>query len=171
MKHSYLLIVVFFFSVIFPISAFTQSKMITVITIARDTLHNCKISDIKNDTVELMLGDEFRNIPVDSLKLLILPGGSNFWTGAEYGTIMGGILGAFIGSIPDKKEEQSTCSIKLEWGGLSVIEGLCIGALVGCPIGGVLGLASGGDVEYDLSHINLQGKIKILNNFINKPRL
>jgi MFS family permease len=163
MKLAYLLIVVFILSFTIPTASTAQSKILTVITTTQDTLRNCKIAGVDNDTVELILGDGFVRIPVDSIHALILLGGSRFWTGAGYGAAIGGLSGTIIGATQKIKPRRSYL---FDYSGIEIVGGILIGAAAGFVIGGVIGAEFKKETRCDLSGLRPEDKVKMLKSLI-----
>jgi hypothetical protein len=155
-------------SLTYPTVSSAQTNEWTIITSARDTLRPCIIGKLEGDVVNLICGSSAIQISADSLSMLTRHEESHFWSGAGYGTLIGAAMGTFVGAATYQK---STGTFALDLGpGVAALGGGILGAVMGFTIGGIVGIVSGGDKEYDLSQEPTVEKIKILRDIRRENR-
>lgn len=160
MKATIILSILCIASLTYSTVSSAQTNAWTIITSARDTLRSCAIGRLEGDKVFLISGISVIQISVDSLSLLTRSKGSDLWSDAGYGTLVGSGVGALVGAA---SYHESAGSFAPDLGpGVAALGGAILGGVVGFTLGGIVGAASGGDEEYDLSQEPTAERIKIL---------
>ena len=159
MKTFALISSIYILSLISATISGAQTNSWTVITTA-ETLHACSIGAMAADMVDLTCGGSLISLHVDSLRMLAKPAESHFWSDVGYGTLIGTGAGIVLGAAAAGSERSS-------WGiggGAVMIGGAMFGAIAGGTVGAIVGVASGGDDEYDLSRLTTNERIKTLRD-------
>jgi hypothetical protein len=160
MKITFIISILFIFSLVSTQPSFSEENGWTAITIANDTIKSCSIGTISEGSVNLISSSAVIKIPIDSLKTLIRHGESHFWGGAGYGSLIGFAVGAIIGAGTYHKP---TGPFAIDFGQTAeTLGGGLLGGVAGFAIGGVIGAISGGGDAYDLAEKSMTEKIEIL---------
>lgn len=151
---------------LFLATSSAQTKGWLIFTLQHDTLADCTLIAVNNSVVEIIHYDSIIRIPLDSLTVLFRRGESHFWTGAGFGALAGGVLGAIIGTASYQKP---TGPFAIDFGpGMSAAGGAIIGAPVGFAIGGAIGASSGGDELYNIQDRSRLDKAALIGSLIGK---
>jgi len=162
MKPILILSILFLLTFVDVEDCLAQPDVWTVITIVPDTLHSCLIGDIEDNRVSLIrTTGEVVRMSVDSIGTLVRKRGSQFWSGAGYGALIGGGAGVFLGAVTYEEPSTGFQLFHISRGGQAFLGGM-FGSLSGLVVGGLIGAASGGEERYDISDRSVENKRTIL---------
>lgn len=149
--------------------ASAQEKTWNLIVAGSDTIYHCRLMHIGRNAVIFRHG-VLDSIAVDSIDAVFRSSEGNFWSGAGYGALAGGLAGAAVGALtyqqpPPPSSEGFGFSLDFGVGGAAAI-GAIIGSAGGFVIGGLIGASEGGVEGYDLSSRPRAIRVAILRNLI-----
>jgi hypothetical protein len=157
-----LVVVVCIMIILFPAISSGRTNDWTVITSSDDTLRMCTVRLSANGRMMIYSANMLYDLPIESLKTVIVPGEPQFWRGAGIGALAGGVLGGAIAGAT--MEEHRGGYIDLS--GIAVFGGGILGAAAGFAVGGVIGAASGADDVYEFSGQPNESKIRCIRKLI-----
>lgn len=133
-----------------------------------DTLFHCKLLRVSNGML-VFSQDVVDSVSIESLSAVFRHSEGSFWTGAGYGAIAGGAVGAIIGAASYEEPKPNPnggyfSNLNLGFGSpaLSAVGGGILGAAGGFIIGGIIGASSGDEDSYELSDRPQNARIMIL---------
>jgi hypothetical protein len=151
-----------------------QADSWNIITLAGDTLTNCVLDSIAEATIEVRRGAMHHAIPIDSVGVLIRQGKPAFEKGATMGAVVGAICGTIVGidAVADKHSSHVNDSNIAGYAAIgegassawTIISSAFIGGAAGALAGGLIGVAAGKPLSYDLSKKDMNEKLLVLRS-------
>lgn len=133
-----------------------QPQLWEIYSTSNQPFINVTVNKYESDSLYIKSVDQLFILHQDSIKYLLKRKEFNFGLGFIFGAIAGGIFGVASSSDSDGFYDIGFSTFGK---GLSIV----FGALIGGVIGGIIGLTTIADEEYQIEKLNTEGKRKLLN--------
>jgi hypothetical protein len=153
-----------------PPSVRCQAEGWEVHPFGREPITGCLLVGVNDSMLIVKNAAGDMSVSVDSIALLRNIHVTSFWTGAGYGALAGGALGAVIGYATYSEPEHRPGEwFHLNFGpGLNAAAGGVVGLLVGGLVGGSIAVSSSKPEEVVLSNRTHQHRVLILGSLVKR---